>query len=454
MFESDKVEYKQMYTDEIKEEVVAFLNTDGGTIFVGIDKNGVVVGCDNPDDTQLRLTSSIRRSIRPDCGLFVRVSSDVMEGKHVVIVNVTPGKNTPYYIGEKGIKPSGVFIRVGTSKVQAQEDEIRYLFDKAKKEPYEDRQSPYANLTFNTAEKIFAEKEISFRDNNKRTLGLINMDTGIYTNLAYLLSDQCEFSVKCSIFKGTEHMEVKNSKEFSGSLFDQIENTINLIDMYNENGLQIGKIFRTDCYDYPPKVIREGILNALIHRDYTVSASTFVKMFDDRLEISSFGGLVHGTTPENMKTGASNPRNPRLCALFHRLGYIEAFGYGIPKIYEAYKNCNKQPEYSLPDGMCTLILPNQRYYGINDTAKQESHNTSTGQTSAQQSTDKKVTAKVQARFDAVYTFLQNNPQITKNEAATLFETKSQPAYLTLEQMVDRGLLRSEIQGKTKVYYLP
>ncbi len=469
MFESDKVEFKLTYTEEIKEEVVAFLNTDGGTIYVGIDKEGTIVGLDNPDLIMQKLTASIRHSIKPDCGLFVRIASDYINDKPVVIVYVAPGKHTPYYIGEKGIKPSGVFIRVGTSKVQAQKDEIHELFDKSQSVWYEDRQAPYANLTFNSADKVFAEKEVGFSENNKKTLGLIAPETGLYTNIAYLLSDQCEFSIKCSVFKGSDHIVVKDNKEFSGSLFDQMENTLKFIDIYNVNSFEVSKVSRKDFYDYPPNIIREGILNALIHRDYTVPASTFVKMFDDRIEISSFGGLVHGVTAENMRYGISNSRNPHLCQIFHRLQFTEAYGYGIPKIYDAYRLCNRQPEYSLPAGLCQLILPNQRYYGLTATASEtgnsdknrlpETANSVPGSPSAksaesQTATDNTRITKASKRYAAVKSYLQEHNWITKNEAAALFGTQPQQAYIVLEKMANKGLLKSVIDGRIKTYRLP
>lgn len=93
------------------------MNSEGGTILVGLLNNGTVAGLEDTDDVMKRLSLSIRNSIRPDCSQFISMRAEELEGKDIVRLNIVPGIRKPYYLGEKGIKPKGVYIRVGTTTV-------------------------------------------------------------------------------------------------------------------------------------------------------------------------------------------------------------------------------------------------------------------------------------------------------------------------------------------------
>ena len=123
-FETERVEFKLTGTDEIYKEVIAFANTDGGTIYIGIDDKGNVIGVDQINETYTRLANGIRDEIQPDVTIFIKYA--VLENR-VIRIAVGEGASKPYYLRKKGLKPSGVFVRQGTSSVQASQDQIRRL---------------------------------------------------------------------------------------------------------------------------------------------------------------------------------------------------------------------------------------------------------------------------------------------------------------------------------------
>ena len=304
MTENYQLEFKSEYTEDIKKSVVAFLNSEGGTILVGLLNDGTVAGLEDTDDVMKRLSLNIRNSIRPDCSQFISMRAEELEGKDIVRLNIVPGIRKPYYLGEKGIKPKGVYIRVGTTTVSADEELIRSMIKTSDKDSYETFTSVIQNLTFKSAEKYFEEKEIPFSDNKKRTLGLIN-DEGFYTNLALLLSEECTHSIKCAIFDGETKEVFKDRKEFTGSVFNQIEEVLSYLNVYNKIHTVISGKERIERRDYPEQAVREAVLNAIVHRDYSYDGSILINLFDDRLEIMSLGGLVKGLDEELIREGIS-----------------------------------------------------------------------------------------------------------------------------------------------------
>lgn len=118
---------------------------------------------------------------------------------------------------------------------------------------------------------------------------------------------------------------------------------------------------RTDERDYPLDAIREALLNALVHRDYSFSGSIFINIYDDRIEFISLGGLVPGFSLEAALLSASQPRNEKLAALFYRLRLIESSGTGLGKIMNCYAPQKTKPIFENVEGAFRVILPNMHY---------------------------------------------------------------------------------------------
>lgn len=213
-----------------------------------------------------------------------------------------------------------------------------------------------SELTFLYSEKYFVDNDMSFTDNNKRTLGLIDAD-GYYTNAALLLSDQCEHSIKCAVYEGTGKTIFKSRKEFFGSILKQMDDAYDYISMSNNLNSTFDKLKRVDYPDYPLFAVREALLNTIVHRDYDYTGSTLINIFDDRIEFVSLGGLVKGITLEDIMGGVSQSRNTIISNLFYRLELIESYGTGISRILESYEDCIQQPVFHPAPASFIVTLP-------------------------------------------------------------------------------------------------
>ena len=358
--ESMNVELKEILTSELKKEVVAFVNTCDGTIYIGVNDRGEVIGVKNSDDVIERAGASIRNAIKPDVSMYVTLNVEQIENKNIVAIRVQRGVSRPYYIAEKGLKPSGVYIRQGNSSVPASEDYIRQMIKETDGDSFEKLRSLNQELTFDYADMIFKSADISFGDIQKKTLGIIGEDN-LYTNLGLLLSDQCVHTLKIAIFEGKEKGIFKDRKEFKGSLLKQITEAFEYIDLLNKTQATFEGLIRKDERDYPVEAIREALLNAVVHREYSFGASTLINIYEDRVEFLSLGGIVSGLSLEAVMLGVSQSRNEKLADVFYRLHLIEAYGTGIQKILLNYKNYNLKPVFKAETGAFQVILPNIHY---------------------------------------------------------------------------------------------
>ena len=357
MKESEVMEFKSMFVSDLSKEVIAFANTKGGDIYIGINDDGTVCGVKNIDDVELKCTSHIRDTIKPDMSMFVQYEHIDMDGKEVLKVAVSKGSMSPYYIASKGIRPEGVYVRMGTASVPATETMIINMIKDTAGKTFEEMRALNQNLTFIQAEAEFEKAGIPFGEAQKKSLGLIGRD-GCYTNLALLLSDQCEHKIKFAVFAGVEKGIFKDRHEFSGSLFRQVEDLTKAIDAHNRlSSPRIEGLKRMDVRDYPEEAIREAVLNAVIHREYALGGYTLVSVFDDRIEIISLGSLVHGVEMDDIMMGVSYLRNKQLAEIFYRMHWIEAHGTGITKIKNGYKNAGKQPIFESSSNAFKITLP-------------------------------------------------------------------------------------------------
>lgn len=357
MIESSNTEFKREYTDSIRKAVVAFANTEGGCIYIGIEDDGTVVGVVDVDDVQKRVISLCRDGIQPDVMMFLSCDRTVIEDKDVIRLQVQRGTDCPYYLKGKGIRPEGVYVRRGPVSLPASESQIRKMIREAGDYHYEQERSLEQELTFKETERFLQEADVPFGEAERRTLCIVSKD-GLYTNLGLLLSDQCQHTVKVAVFSGKKQVVFRDRREFSGSLLLQVNQVIEYLDFYNALHSEIRGMKRLDSRDYPVESLREAIFNAFVHRDYGFSGSILVSVYEDRIEILSLGGLAEGVTYNDMMLGVSIPRNPKLAEIFYRLHYIEAFGTGVRRILTDYANSEEKPQFLVSDNAVKVILPN------------------------------------------------------------------------------------------------
>lgn len=189
---------------------------------------------------------------------------------------------------------------------------------------FESTRSLDQDLTFADAEKEFSIRNVSFEKPQKQTLKLIQ--NGIYTSLAYLLSNQCAHTVKAAVFEGTDQSICKDRREFSGSLLKQLNDVYSYIDLHNATRSTFKGLFRIDTRVYPEVAVREALLNSLVHRDYSYSASTLISIYADRIEFVSIGGLMPSLELDDILMGVSVCRNQNLANVFYCLQLVSQNG--------------------------------------------------------------------------------------------------------------------------------
>ena len=433
--ESGTVELKRKYVDDIKKTVIAFANGDGGTVYIGVEDDGAVTGVEDPDGTMLQAANALRDAIRPDVTLFVACNAEELEGKTIVTLRVQRGTARPYYLAGKGIRPEGVFVRFGASTVPATEAAILDMIRETSGDCYEASRSLNQQLTFQKAGEYFQKQGLAFGEQQKRTLGLIGSD-GTYTNLALLLSEQCIHTLKLAVFQGSRKTVFRDRAELTGSLLNQLDEAFAYIDRFNNTHADYRGLERVDVRDYPVQAIREALLNAIIHRDYSFRAPTLISIFDDRIEFVSVGGLVRGLTKADILLGVSAPRNERLANVFYRLRLIEAYGTGMPKIQECYREQPVQPVIEIADHAFKVTLPNLNY----------------GREA--QASETRRTSGLTEREATVLALLEERGSITRREVEKALGVSQATAILALREMTRKGLLRKTGGGRTQAYCLP
>ena len=433
-YESERIEYKSQMLEDLYKEVIAFANTDGGVIYIGIDNEGNLTGIDDVDETYTRLTNGIRDAIAPDVTMFVRY---VLQDNKVIRIEVGEGSYKPYYLKAKGIKPTGVYVRQGASSVQASPDQIRRMIKESDGDNYEDSRSLDQDLTFSAAETAFQRYGVEFSIEKYRTLGITQND--IFTNLALLLSDQCLHTTKIAVFKDEFCTEFRDSKEFGGSVFKQFEDSVTYLALCNRTASTIKGVVRTDKKDYPEEAIREALLNDIVHRDYSFSGSIIINVNDSKMEFISLGGLLSGLSTEDIRIGVSQPRNKKLAEVFHRLRLIESYGTGIRRIFKLYENCPVQPSIEVTTNAFKIVLPNM--------------NAGDAIAEVVPETVKEKPAVITPQMKTVMDYLAEYGEMTDEDLQELLNIKKTRAYLLARQMNENGLIDIIGRGAAKKYRL-
>ena len=436
--ESETVELKEVVVDDIKKEIIAFANCDGGKLYIGVRDDGTVIGLDNADSVSLQISNMVRDAIKPDITMFLHYETIVENGKNIVAVDIQRGTDRPYYLAKKGMRPEGVYVRQGYSSVPATDTAIRRMIKETDGDRFEAMRCLNQDLTFEATKKEFELRKTDFGSQQMRTLKLIDQD-GLYSNLALLLSDQCVHTIKVAVFQGTDQTIFKDRREFTGSLMQQMNEVYDFIDFRNQTRATIEKLYRVDVRDYPEVAVREALLNLLVHRDYSFSASAFISIYEDRIEFVSIGGLMPGIELEDVMVGISVCRNQDLANVFYRLHLIEAYGTGMGKIMKAYESMQVKPMIETTKNAFKIILPNinAKYETENATVKTKSGTPVTVHTEKELSDEE----------EKILEYARKHGAITRNDVIGLLEVSASTAARVIRKMVKTNLL--EQKGKAR-----
>ena len=439
--ENETVELKAAVVDDIKKEIIAFANCNGGRLYVGVGDDGTVIGLEDADGAALQISNMIRDSIKPDITMFLHYETIVDDGKNIIVVEVQRGTDRPYYLAKKGMRPEGVYVRQGYSSVPATDTAIRHMIKETGGDRFEVMRSLNQELTFEALRQEFKLRNVDLGTLQMHTLKLIDND-GLYSNLALLLSDQCRQSIKAAVFQEQNQSIFKDRREFTGSLLQQMNKVYDFIDFHNRTHATIERLHRIDVRDYPEVAVREALLNMLVHRDYSISASALISMYEDRIEFVSVGGLLPGIELEDVMAGLSVCRNQELANVFYRLHLIEAYGTGISKIMKAYADAAKKPVISTTKNTFKIVLPNinadgeQPQFGFREASIPQHKPTAL-------STSLKADCSDNNRESLVIDYIKEHNTITRLQAEKLLDVSPATASRLLRKMVNDGELIQE-----------
>lgn len=356
MSETNRIEYKREFTSEldIEKEVVAFLNyKEGGYIYIGIDKDGSTVGVSDVDDCMLRLKDRIKHNISPSAmGLF-DIAEEQRDGRSIIKVTVASGIEKPYFKTRYGMTPKGAYLRVGTSAEPMPQEQIDRLFAMRTRNSIGRIVSNRQDLSFEQLRIYYDERGKRLNDNFKRTLELLT-DDGKYNYVAYLLADENGNSIKVAKYSSLDRCDLIENNEYGYcSLIKATKSVLSKLDIENKVAATITPMERIETPLWNKVALREAVINAIVHNDYSFEVPPKFEIFPDRLEITSAGRLPESLTREEFFNGISIPRNKELMRIYRDVELVESLGSGIPRILRAYgEDC-----FKFTDNFIRITLP-------------------------------------------------------------------------------------------------
>ena len=389
--ETDSREFKESLNWERPKgwlkSVSAFANCSGGTILFGVDNSGTTIGVSETQHTVDKMSELIGNSIDP----LPDYSVDIVEceGKEIVVLKVFPGNDCPYFYMRDGAQQA--YIRSGSSSIPAAGQQLRSLAIRGSNTHFDELASMHKKdeSSFELLRATYYERtRNTFEESDFASFGLVTKD-GFLTNAGVLFADQWLLKTNrifCTRWKGlhksSSSEEVLDDHEFEGCLLRLLREGLAFVDRNNlKPWKKLPGPSRLETPSYIDRVVEEALVNALIHRDYSIGgAEVTIFIFDDRLEITSPGSKVDGRLPEDVDvtTVSSERRNPIIADLFQRMSLMERRGTGLKLIRERTELAPNYKEEFKPqfidDGRnFKVVLWNMNYSAGHDTGHDTGH---------------------------------------------------------------------------------
>jgi len=431
--------------ETIAKIVVAFSNTSGGKLVIGVNDNREIVGID--EDKIFEYEEKISSIINDLCypTILPEIYAQNINGKIVLVVEVFRGSMLPYYLKNKG-KLKGTYVRIGSTNRVADEIMIAELQRQRFNKSFDEEENFEYTLDSLNLEIIYNE----FSKINKicnyeklKNLKLIKNLNGkdIPTNaLLIALGIFDNSSIKCARFRGITKEIFIDKKEFNDDLFSNLENSIKFLQNHLNLNAEVKGLQLQEELEIPLLALREVVINAIIHRDYLRNSDIKVAIYDDIVEITSPGGFVNGLTLEEVMNGRSEIRNKVLATLFRELKFVETWGSGIAKIQKLCKEKNIKFEINESGNFVSIVF--YRPQNI-----QEVPNVAEKVPNVAEKLFKLVENEQEEK---IVNFLIENKKINVNQVEKLLNLKERRAREILSNMVKKGIL--EKIGKTKGSY--
>lgn len=357
-YESNRLELKEKLNDKFIRAVVAFLNTDGGRVLIGVTDDGTVVGVNEVDKTLKQIADIITAQIEPSPTDSVKTEILMEEGKVLVSVSVLKGIKPIYCIKKYGFSSVGCPIRVGSTCREMTEEQIanRYKLKFLNNDLITEAVTNLPLLSFRSLKQYYLDKGYRLNEDNFETNLYLIAPSGKYNIMGELLSDNNRYSLIYVKFRGLDKASISQRTDYGQrSLIFAYEQLMNRIASENICTTDTTIRPRKDTYLYDYDCVKEAVINAIVHNDWLISEPQ-VSFYTDRLEVFSHGGLPHGLTKEEFFRGISKPRNLRLMKIFSDLDIVEHTGHGVPTIIRKYG----KEVFDITDNHIMVTIPFER----------------------------------------------------------------------------------------------
>ena len=457
MSEKQNIEYKQNWKDEWLKWISGFANAQGGKLYIGLDDNG------NPTGqlaNSKKLMEDIPNKVKDKIGIFVNVNQLEEDGKQYIEIDVKASPFPVNYDGE-------YFVRSGATNQQLTGQALNYFISEKLGIKWDG--APIQTVSVkdfnNDAFLIFREKALSSKRMSEADLELSNeelleklglLESGVPKRAAVLLFHQNPekwvFGAYIKVGFFTNDADILYQDEVHGSLLSQVDKTMDLIyTKYLTAPISYEGIQRVDNYPFPYEGVREALLNAIGHKDYSSGIPIQISVYKDKIYIANNGSLPNNWTIESLKEKhKSEPFNPLIANTFYKTGMIESWGRGIEKIQKA---CEKWkipfPTYTLHPGDIMIMFENKEYLKILDSYRESADKTTIKDDKTTIIDDKKMTAE-----ERIIKYVKENGFITTVIVKELFGVKDTKAKEMLRNMVTHGLIVPEGANRNRKYRLP
>ena len=423
MQESSRIEYKKTLTDSLEKEIVAFLNhTNGGIIYIGIDDNQNIIGVENSDELQLKIKDKLKHNISPSClGLF-EVILEKIKNKNIIKIIIASGRETPYHIKKHGMSTKGCFIRIGSSSEPMNQTMIEDLFASRVRNSLSKIRSHRQDLTFEQLKIYYEEKGLKLNDKFSSNLELLTEDSK-YNYVAYLMADENGTSIKVAKYAGTNKVDLIENNEYGYcSLIKATKMVLDKLEIENKTATLITSTTRKEQPLWDKIALREAVINAIVHNDYTTQNPPVFEIFSNRIEITSTGGMSTIKNLDNFFGGYSKPISREIMRIYKDLELVEHLGSGLNRILQVYK----KESFDIKDNYMRNIF----YSNIKPI----------------------VNGGVNGGVKELFKFIKNNPNQKAQDLSTELNISLRTIQRLLKQLKDENKIEFIGASKTGGYY--
>jgi len=354
--------------------VSAFANGLGGVLFFGVADDDTIIGLSDIQHTSEAISELIKVKMDPIPEVIMKIHD--IDGKKILSLEVLAGDETPYYYVAEGTNTA--FVRVGNESVTANSIDLKRLILRGKNKSFDSLSTDFKmeDYSFSKLRSAYHKRtHKSMEENDFESFGVVD-SKGFLTNAGALLADEGPIRhsrLFCTRWNGLDKasgiIDVIDDSEYSGSIILLLEEGINFVNRNSKKMWKKTATSRIEYPDYAERSIFEGIVNALVHRDYlNYGSEVHIDIFDDRLEIYSPGGMFDGSLIQerDIEQVPSARRNPVIADVFSRLNFMERRGSGFKKIKRAYEaeekyNDSLAPQFFSNRTEFILTLKNLNY---------------------------------------------------------------------------------------------